>query len=125
MIIVDAVHGATDITVLGVISKLIGWAAGILGAYLVWRIRTKEAENKDLKKVVYDTRSDLEKHKVEDKLIKQSFETYKEYKEKEDEGFKNLLSGLGKKIDGLITKFDDLKEDIHTLDKTIAGIKTP
>ena len=122
--IVDVVHGAGDLTVLGVISKLIGWAAGILGAYLVWRIRTKESENKELKKVVYDTRNDLEKHKVEDKLIKQSFENYKEYKEKEDEGFKNLLSGLGKKIDGLISKFGELKDDIHELDNKIVGIKT-
>ena len=124
MIIVDVVHGAGDLTVLGLIGKLIGWIAGILGAYLVWRIRTKEAENKELKKVVYDTRNDLEKHKVEDELIKQSFENYKKYKEKEDDGFKNLLSGLGKKIDGLITKFGELKDDIHELDKKIVGIKT-
>ena len=124
MIIIDVVHGAGDLTVLGIIGKLIGWIAAILGSYLVWRIRAKETENKELKKVVYDTRTDFETHKVEDKLIKQSFENYKEYKEKEDEGFKNLLSGLGKKIDGLIIKFGELKEDIHELDKTIAGIKT-
>lgn len=124
MMIVDVVHGTTDLTALGIISKLIGWIAAILGSYLVWRIRAKETENKELKKVVYDTRTDLEKHKVEDKLIKQSFETYKEYKEKEDEGFKNLLSGLGKKIDGLITKFGELKDDIHELDNKIVGIKT-
>ena len=112
-----------EITALGLITKIIGWVAAILGAYLVWRIRVKDTENKELKKVVYDTRTDLETHKIEDKLIKQSFEIYKEYKEKEDEGFKNLLSGLGKKIDGLITKFGELKDDIHSLDNKIVGIK--
>lgn len=124
MILIDVVNGATDITVLGVISKLIGWVAGILAAYLVWRIRVKETENTKLKEVVYTTKSDLAEHKAQDELKKQSFEDYKEYKEKEDKAFAKVLEKFGDKIDSLTesfdTKFGALTKEIQKLELKIA-----
>lgn len=124
MILLDVVHGAGDITVLGIISKLIGWVAGILAAYLVWRIRVKETENKELTKIVYTTKSDLAEHRAQDELKKQSFEDYKEYKEKEDKAFAKVLEKFGAKIDSLTdsfdTKFGDLTKEIQKLELKIA-----
>ena len=100
MILIDVVHTG-DLTALGIMGKFIGWIAGILGAYLIWRIRAKETENKELKKVVYATKSDLAEHRAQDELIKQSFEDYKTFKEKEDKAFAKVLEKFGQKIDSL------------------------
>lgn len=125
--LLEVVHNAGDITALGIITKFIGWIAGILAAYLVWRIRTKEAENKELKKVVYETKSDLAEHRAQDELRKQSFDDYRKFKEKEDKAFAKVLENFGQKIDSLTnsfeTKFDDLTKEIHKLELKIIPIK--
>lgn len=127
MIIIDVVHGTGDLTALAVIGKFIGWIAGILGAYLAWRIRAKETENKELKKVVYETKSDLAEHRAQDELIKQSFEDYKTFKEKEDKAFANVLEKFGQKIDSLTnsfeSKFGDLTKEIQKLEVKMATTK--
>ena len=124
MILVEVVHAGSDLTVLGIISKLIGWVAGVLAAYLVWRIRVKETENTKLKEVVYTTKSDLAEHRAQDELKKQSFEDYVKYKEKEDKAFARVLERFGAKIDSLTesfdTKFGDLTKEIQKLELKIA-----
>lgn len=114
-------HGTISISIASIFGGVFSIILILIAVFVRRSVAIRDKTIETMKNEIKKNKELISDHVTNEKVAQKSFDDYKEFKEKEDKGFKTLLSGLGDKIDGVLNKIDGLKEDIHNIELQFAG----